>query len=75
LFSFIFLFEAFFYPSFWFGFLFYSFIGLFGLAAYMWFVNYKRFKEKGLVSKADLSKFIAKRNELLEKIKDEIPVA
>lgn len=71
----IFLFEAYVYPSYWLGFLYYSLIGLFGLAAYMWFINFKRFKEKGIVAKADLSKFIAKRNELLEKIKTEVPVA
>jgi hypothetical protein len=71
----IFLFEAFIYPSYWLGFVYYAFIGLFGLAAYMWFINLKRFKEKGIVSKADLSKLIAKRNELLAKIKTEIPVA
>lgn len=71
----IFLFEAFVYPSYWLSFAYYAMIGLFGLAAYMWFINFKRFKEKGLVSKADLSKFITKRNELLEKIKTQIPVA
>lgn len=71
----IFLFKTFIYPSYWIGFVYYLAIGLFGLAAYMWFVNFKRFKEKGIVSKADLSKFIAKRNELIEKIKNEIPVA
>jgi hypothetical protein len=71
----IFLFEAYIYPSYWLGFVYYASIGLFGLAAYMWFVNVRRFKEKGVVSKADLSKFIAKRNELIEKIKTEIPVA
>lgn len=71
----IFLFEAYVYPSYWLGFVYYLLIGLFGLAAYMWFINFNRFKEKGLVSKADLSKLIAKRNELLEKIKTEISVA
>ena len=71
----IFLFEAFVYPSYWLGFAYYVLIGLFGLAAYMWFINFKRFKEKGHVSKLDLSKFIAKRNELLKKIKTQIPVA
>lgn len=72
---FIFLFHAFVYPSYWLGFIYYLLIGLFGLAAYMWFRNYIRYKEKGILSKMDLTKILQKRTDLLEKIHDQIPVA
>lgn len=71
----IFLFYNFVYPSYWLGFAYYYSIGLLGLAAYMWRINFNRFIEKGIVSKMDLSKIVAKRTVLLASIKDLIPVA
>jgi hypothetical protein len=72
---FIFLFEAYIYPSYLLGTLYYALIGLFGLAAYMWWTNLVRFREKGIVSHMDLSKMILKRESLIQKIKATIPVA
>jgi hypothetical protein len=72
---FIFLFEAYIYPSYLLGTLYYALIGLFGLAAYMWWTNLVRFREKGIVSRMDLSKMILKRESLIQKIKATIPVA
>lgn len=71
----IFLFYKFVYPSYWLAFAYYLCIGLFGLAAYMWFRNLKSFKIKGAMKKVDIAKFWAKRTELAEKIKQLIPVA
>jgi hypothetical protein len=71
----IFLFYYLVYPSYWLGFVYYGTIGLFGLSAYMWYRNLVRFKEKGIVRKANLSKIVEKRNELMEKINALIPVA
>ncbi len=71
----IFLFYKFVYPSYWLAFAYYVCIGLFGLAAYMWFRNLKSFKIKGAMKKVDIAKFWAKRAELAEKIKQLIPVA
>lgn len=71
----IFLFYRFVYPSYWLAFAYYVCIGLFGLAAYMWFRNLKSFKIKGAMKKMDTAKFWAKRTELAEKIKRLIPVA
>lgn len=72
---FIFLFYKFIYPSYWLGFAYYLCIGLFGLAAYMWFRNFKSFKIKGAMKKVDISKFWGRRTELAQKIKELIPVA
>jgi hypothetical protein len=72
---FIFLFEAYIYPSYWLGGLYYALIGIFGLAAYMWWINLVRYREKGIVSALDLSKIILKRDDLIQKIKASIPVA
>jgi hypothetical protein len=72
---FIFLIHNLIYPSYWLGFFYYLLIGIFGLAAYMWFRNYIRFKEKGIISKMDLTKILQKRSELLEKIHNQIPIA
>lgn len=71
----IFLFYHLIYPSYWLGFVYYGAIGLFGLAAYMWFRNFVRFKEKGIVKKANLSKIVEMRTQLLVKIKELVPVA
>lgn len=72
---FIFLFYKFVYPSYWLGFAYYLCIGLFGLAAYMWFRNFKSFKIKGTMKKMDVNKFWSRRTELEQKIKELIPVA
>lgn len=66
----IFLFYHFVYPSYWLGFLYYALIGLFGLAAYMWFKNYKSFVVKGKMKHAKLDKIWQKREEVLVKIKN-----
>jgi len=64
----IFLFYHFIYPSYILGIVYYGLIGIFGLSAYMWWRNFVRFKEKGIVQKADLSKIVMMRKGLLEKI-------
>ena len=69
------LFYYFIYPSWWLAVAYYFSIGLTGLAAYMWFVNLKRFKVKSAVLKADTRKFERKREELKERINKLIPVA
>jgi hypothetical protein len=71
----IFLIYHFIYPNFWVAFAYYWMIGLLGLSAYMWWRNFVRFKEKGVVRHADLSKILQKRAELLQKIHEQIPVA
>ena len=71
----IFLFYKFVYPSYWLGFAYYAGIGIYGLAAYMWVHHLKVFKIKGAMKKISLDKFWKKRNELLERIKELIPVA
>jgi 1-acyl-sn-glycerol-3-phosphate acyltransferase len=71
----IFLFYHFVYPSYWFAILYYFLIGLFGLAAYMWWRNFNRLREKNRILKSDLSAIISEREELLKEIKKSIPVA
>lgn len=71
----IFLFHNLIYPSYWLGIAYFLSIGLFGLAAYVWYGNFVQFKEKGVVSKADLSKILSKRKDLIEKIHTLVPVA
>lgn len=71
----IFLFHKFVYPSYLLGFAYYMAIGLFGLAAYMWFRNLKYFMTKGAMQKLPIQKIGEKRKALEEKIKDLIPVA
>jgi hypothetical protein len=71
----IFLFHALVYPSYLLAFAYYMCIGLFGLAAYMWFRNAKRFKEKGYAQHMDLKKWETQRAELLSEIQAQIPVA
>jgi hypothetical protein len=66
----IFLFEAYIYPSYLLGFVYYTFIGIYGFAAYQWVLSIKRFKEKGVMNKADLSKFIAIRKDLEKKVSE-----
>lgn len=69
----IFVFYYFIYPSWWLWIGYFFSIGLTGLAAYMWMVNFKTFKTKGVISKMDLSKIIAKRNTLEKDIQALIP--
>ncbi|MDG1333070.1 MAG: 1-acyl-sn-glycerol-3-phosphate acyltransferase [Crocinitomicaceae bacterium] len=70
---FIFLFHAYIYPSWWLAILYYFMIGIFGLCAYVWMLNFKDFKVKGVVAKMDTSKLAKKRSELVEKLKAAIP--
>lgn len=72
---FIFLFYKFVYPSYWLAFAYYCCIGLFGLAAYMWYRNFKSFKVKGAMKKIDTTKFWNKRMELKNRILELISVA
>ncbi|NRA13738.1 MAG: 1-acyl-sn-glycerol-3-phosphate acyltransferase [Crocinitomicaceae bacterium] len=67
---FIFLFYYFVYSSFGLAFLYYVLIALFGLLAYIWFSALKSFKTKRVIKKTDLSKLIAKRDDLESRILD-----
>ncbi len=71
---FIFVFYHLVYPSYLLAILYYCLIGLFGLAAYKWFKALFALKEKKALSKIDFSKFLDRRNNLIETIKQEIPV-
>jgi hypothetical protein len=71
----LFVFHAYIYPNYWFAIIYYIFIGFFGLAAYTWWIYFIRFREKGLVAQADLSKILEKRKTLLQQIHDGISVA
>ena len=70
---FIFLFHAYVYPSWGLAFLYYAMIGIIGLCAYVWMLNFKDFKAKGIVAKMDTSKLTEKRSKLIEKLKDVVP--
>ncbi len=70
---FIFLFHAYVYPSWGLAILYYVLIGIFGLCAYVWMLNFKDFKAKGIIMKMDTSKFEAKRAKLVEKLKQVVP--
>lgn len=69
----IFVFYYFIYPSWWLWIGYFFSIGLTGLAAYMWMVNFKAFKTKGVINKTDLSKIIAKRDALEKDMQALIP--
>lgn len=69
----IFLFYYFIYPSWWLAVAYFFSIGMTGLAAYMWFINFKRFKIKGVILKTDTSKFWKKRQELIEEMASVVP--
>jgi hypothetical protein len=72
----IFVFYHFVYPSYWLGFAYFLMIGpLFSLIGYKYMLNFQSYKRKEVVGKMELSKFIAKREELLGKIKEVIEVA
>lgn len=70
---FIFLFHAYVYPSWGLAFLYYALIGIFGLCAYVWMLNFKDFKKKGMINAIDISKFEAKRSTLIDQLKSAIP--
>jgi len=71
-----FLIYNFIYPSFWLGLGYFLFIiPTLGLIAYLYQRKINIFKTKGLMQKMDLSAIIEKRRELIEKIKNLIPVA
>lgn len=70
---FIFLFHAYIYPSWWLAFLYYAMIGIFGLCAYVWMLNFKDFKAKGIVAKMDTSKLAEKRAKLMERLESVVP--
>ena len=69
----IFIFYYFIFPSWWLWIGYFFSIGLTGLAAYMWMVNFKRFKTKGVIAKMDTAKLLEKRMALEAKIKTLIP--
>ncbi|MFK7786033.1 MAG: 1-acyl-sn-glycerol-3-phosphate acyltransferase [Crocinitomicaceae bacterium] len=69
----IFLFHAYAYPSWGLAILYYFMIGIFGLCAYVWMLNFRDFKAKGIVAKTDTSKFEKKRAELIETLKTAVP--
>jgi hypothetical protein len=71
----IFLFHAFIFPSYLLGIVYYLFIGLFGLAAYMWFRNLKRYNEKGRAKHLDFESWVTQRSQLLAEIHQQIPLA
>lgn len=69
----IFVFYYLIYPSWWLWIGYFFSIGLTGLAAYMWMVNFKRYKRKGIIAKTDTSKLMEKRKALEEKMNAIIP--
>ncbi len=69
----IFVFYYLIYPSWWLWIGYFFSIGLTGLAAYMWMVNFKRYKTKGIIAKTDTSKLMEKRKALEEKMNAIIP--
>lgn len=69
----IWLFYYFVYESWWLAIAYYFAIGLFGLAAYMWFRYLKYFKTKGAINKAKMDAFIKKRKELVERLSETLP--
>ncbi|GAB5416436.1 MAG: hypothetical protein Crog4KO_09770 [Crocinitomicaceae bacterium] len=71
---FIWLFYYLVYPSWWLAIAYYLSIGLFGLAAYMWFRNLEYFKTKGAINKANVEAFIEKRKALVARLEDTLPV-
>ena len=73
---FIFLIHDYVYPSYLVGVGYYLFvIPTCGLIAYLYARNFLDFKAKGIIQKMDLSKIVAKRNELINKIHEVISVA
>lgn len=70
---FIFIFYYFVYPSWIYSLIYFFLIGFLGLVAYLWFDKLKVFKTKGKVNKVDLSKIIAKRDDLESRINATLP--
>lgn len=71
----IFLFYHFIFPSYWLGFAYYLLIGLFGLAAYIWFIKLKDIRINNQLKNVNFDAFVSKRAELIEEIKSIIPIA
>ena len=71
----IFVIHALVYPSYLIAIGYYLLIGLFGLGAYMWFRHLKRFNQKGLAKRMELSSLVERRSALLKEIQSQIPVA
>jgi 1-acyl-sn-glycerol-3-phosphate acyltransferase len=71
----IFLFHHFVYPSYLLGFLYYSCIGLFFLAAYTSKMTWSDLKRKKEINLNKVSELAEERKRLLKEIKDSIPVA
>ncbi len=71
----IFAIHAFVYPSYLCAFGYYFLIGLFGLAAYMWFRHLKRFHQKGIAQHKDLTSWMERRSDLIKEIHAHIPLA
>ncbi|MDB2657088.1 1-acyl-sn-glycerol-3-phosphate acyltransferase [Crocinitomicaceae bacterium] len=69
----IWLFYYLIYPSWWMAITYYFAIGLFGLAAYMWFRYLKYFKTKGAINNAKMDAFIKKRQDLVERLSEVLP--
>lgn len=69
----IFLFYHFIYPSWWLAITYFLSIGFTGLAAYMWFINFIRYRAKGRISKMDTSTIETKRHDLIEEMKTVVP--
>lgn len=69
----IFLFYYFIYPSILLSILYLLAIGIFGLAAYIWFFNLQEYKIKRVLENQDISKIVERRNELERKINDLVP--
>ena len=69
------LFYKFIYPSYWLALVYYLALGLFGLAAYMWFRNFKSYQIKGKMGKVNINKYWQLRTNLVDKIKNSIPIA
>ena len=72
---FIFVFYHFVYPSYWLGFAYYALIiPLFGLSSYIYFRKLKDYQVLGAMKKAKLDKIVEKRTELIDEIKEVVPV-
>lgn len=71
----IFLFYHFIFPSWWLAIAYYSTIGLTGLAAYVFFENFKEYKAKGRATKLNLTELIEERKLIEKEILSRIDVA
>ena len=69
----IWLFYYFIYPSWWLSIGYYFSIGLLGLAAYTWHLNFVSFKKKGVINKTNIKHLIENRKALVERIETIVP--